>query len=155
MKIAIHGAEGTGREVLAAELARALDKRGGHKVRIEVSPPLDSLDIALTFVCGLDWTGNDSAPGLYSAIQRESGDSLLRDALTAAGIDFQVIYGSSDVRVMNALRVIDAASWDASITQPRTTHTDVNVDDRQIWRWECDKCGDSSCEHRLFSELLR
>ena len=155
MKIAIHGAEGTGKEVLAAELARALDKRGGHQVRIAVSPPLDSPNIAVAFVCGLDWTGTDSAPGLYSAIQRESGDSLLRDALTAAGIDFQVIYGSSDIRVLNALKAIDAASWNASIARPPTTHLDASASDIQTWRWECGKCSDSSCEHRLFSELVR
>ena len=22
------------------------------------------------------------------------------------------------------------------------------------WRWDCDKCSDASCEHRLFSQLM-
>jgi CO dehydrogenase nickel-insertion accessory protein CooC1 len=145
MKIAIHGAEGTGKEALAAALARALDQRGGYQVCIEVSPSLDSPDIALTFVCGLDWT-DDRAPSPCSGTRRESEDSHLREALTAAGINFQVVYGLTDVRVANAQRAIDTAtgtiSSEAPITYPQ-------------WKWSCDKCSDSSCEHRLFSELVR
>jgi hypothetical protein len=143
MKIAIHGAEGTGKEVLAAELSRALDKRGGHQARIAVSPPLTSTDIAITFVCGLDWTENDSAPGLCAG------------TLTAAGIDFQVVYGTSDVRVANALRAIDAMTGNLSIVHPSNAQVNLSTRNQQKWRWECDKCGDSSCEHRLFSELIR
>jgi hypothetical protein len=155
MKIAIHGAEGTGKEVLAAELSRALDKRGGHQARIAVSPPLTSTDIAITFVCGLDWTENDSAPGLCAGTQRESEDTRLREALTAAGIDFQVVYGTSDVRVANALRAIDAMTGNLSIVHPSNAQVNLSTRNQQKWRWECDKCGDSSCEHRLFSELIR
>ncbi len=146
MNIAIHGADGTGKEVLAAELARLLDKRGGYPVRIAVSPALDSPDIALTFVCGLDWSQNNTAPSLCAATQRESEDSLLREALTAAGINFQVVYGLTDVRVANAQRAIDTATGRISSEAP-IVHLK--------WQWNCDKCSDSSCEHQLFSELLR
>ena len=155
MNIAIHGADGTGKEVLAGALALALERRGGGEVRIAVSPPLDSLDSALTLVCGLDWTENDSAPGLRAGTLRESEDTLLRQALAAAGIDFQVIYGSSDIRTIAALKAIDAASADASTVHPSTAEVNLSAGNQQKWRWECDKCGDSSCEHRLFSELLR
>jgi hypothetical protein len=146
MKIAIHGAEGTGKEVLAVELTRALDKRGGYQVHISVSPSLDSPDIALTFVCGLDWTENNSAPRLCSDTQRESQDSLLREGLAAAGIGFQVVYGLTDVRVINAHRAIDAAAGRISSEAPLV---------HAKWQWNCDKCSDSSCEHQLFSQLLR
>jgi hypothetical protein len=146
MKIAIQGANGTGKDVLAVALALALDERGGYQVRIAASPPLDSPDTALTLLCGLDWTEHDSALSLNSGTQRELEDGLLRAALTAAGVDFQVIYGSNDVRVANALRAIDAATGTVGTEAP-TVHPK--------WQWNCDKCGDSSCEHRLFSELLR
>ena len=89
---------------------------------------------------------NGSARGLCTRTQRESEDSVLREALTSAGINFQVVYGLTDVRVANAQRAIDTAtariSSEAPIVHPK-------------WQWNCDKCSDSSCEHQLFSELLR
>lgn len=155
MKIAIRGVDGTGKDALAAGLARALGKRGCDKLCITLSPPFDSFDTDLTLLCGTDWADNDGSESRCSDTQRESEDNLLRHALIASRTPFQVVYGSADVRVTNALKAIDAASWNVSIAPPEIAHVNGNASAGQKWRWECDKCSDSSCERRLFSELLR
>jgi nicotinamide riboside kinase len=96
-----------------------------------------------TLVMGLD------LPWVPDGIQRDSPavqvpvDAHVRRALTEAGTDFTVIYGSGTARLQSALRAVNAAqatSW------PRTA-TD--------WVWPCDKCSDPGCEHRLFTDRLQ
>jgi hypothetical protein len=36
----------------------------------------------------------------------------------------------------------------------RTQKTHTRATKPSAWRWSCEKCSDSDCEHRLFSELM-
>lgn len=155
MKIAIHGAQGTGKEVLASELAVALASHRGHEVKLGGLPPIKPQGVDLALLCGLDWPGADDQSGLYSGAIRESEDNLLRAALTEAGVKFQVIYGWGDTRVAKALKAIDAADCSALIVGSTNAAQNGNAGGKLKWQWNCEKCSDSSCEHRLFSELVR
>ena len=155
MKIAIHGAAGTGREALALGLAGALKNHRGNSIKILVSPPVGLPHVDFALLCGLDWPGVHSHPGQGACAKREFEDQRLRDALIEAGVKFQVIYGCGEARIANALKAIDAASCTAPTAGSGNAAQSLNARGKLKWQWECDKCGDSSCEHRLFSELLR
>jgi len=71
---------------------------------------------------------------------REPVDALVRQMLQQAGIAYRVIYGQGPERLRNALAAIDAS------LAPRTAARD--------WVWQCDKCSNPACEHRLFRKLL-
>jgi len=104
--------------------------------------------VNLTLLMGLDlpWV----ADGLFrdSPAVREATDALLRRGLQAAGIPFQTLYGSVEMRVQQALRAIGSA-----LGRPL-------VSERSDWAhgrrpWACEKCSDPACEHRLFTALLQ
>ena len=71
---------------------------------------------------------------------REPVDALVRDILGKAVVPYRVIYGTGEERTRNALAAIDAS------LAPRPQVRD--------WVWQCDKCSDPQCEHRLFTKLL-
>jgi nicotinamide riboside kinase len=104
----------------------------------------------LTLLTGLDihWV----ADGLQrdGAHVREPVDALLRAALGQAGIGFQVVYGSGPLRLANALNAIDSI---AGYTHSTLT-TSANASKNTPWTWMCETCGDSACEHRIFSARL-
>lgn len=70
---------------------------------------------------------------------REPIDAQVRALLGQAGVAYRVVYGSGQERLRNALAAIDA-----SLT-PRGPV--------RAWVWQCDKCSDPDCEHRLFRRL--
>jgi nicotinamide riboside kinase len=70
---------------------------------------------------------------------REPVDALVRQALQKAGVPYRVIYGSGPERLTNAL---------VALKQLRPQVAERN------WTWNCDKCSDPECEHRLFTGLL-
>jgi nicotinamide riboside kinase len=72
---------------------------------------------------------------------REPVDELLREALARAGVPYRVVYGSGAQRLASALAAIDAV--------PRPSD-----DAGANWVWNCEKCSDPQCEHRLFGRLL-
>ena len=94
----------------------------------------------VTLVTGLD------LPWVADGLQRDGPhvrapvDAQVRDLLARSGVEFRVIYGSGEERVRNALAAIDAS------LAPRS--------DVRQWIWQCDKCSDPECEHRLFGRLL-
>jgi nicotinamide riboside kinase len=98
----------------------------------------------LTLLLGLDlpWV----ADGLQriGAQVREPVDALIRKALADAGLPYRVVYGQGAERVANTLAAIDAAS---TTSQPAAGSA--------RWQWNCDKCSDPQCEHRLFTSKLR
>lgn len=155
MKIAIYGASGTGKAALATALANALTKRRGDTAHIKISPPIDSTPWDFRFLCGLN--GSDGESAIDSSLREKSDrdDSQLRNALMSTGAAFQVVYGVGDVWVSNALKAIDAAKGNSTATAPSIAQANVHANVYVKWRWDCEKCGDSSCEHRLFSELIR
>jgi nicotinamide riboside kinase len=71
---------------------------------------------------------------------REPVDGLVREMLDSAAIPYRVIYGTGSERLASALAAIDASL----ATRPAV----------RDWVWQCDKCSDPECEHRLFTKLL-
>jgi nicotinamide riboside kinase len=71
---------------------------------------------------------------------REPVDALVRDMLDNSAIPYRVVYGSGPQRLENALAAVDSAL----APQPKV----------RDWLWQCDKCSDPRCEHRLFTQLL-
>lgn len=103
----------------------------------------------LTLVTGLDlpWV----ADGLQRDGQhmREPVDARLRAALARDGIAYQVVYGRGSARTANALRAIDSIAGHAD----KLSASSIFPSQRP-WVWNCEKCSDPVCEHRLFSGLL-
>jgi nicotinamide riboside kinase len=95
-------------------------------------------DVTLLTGLDIDWV----ADGLQrdGPHVREPVDALVRDMLDKAALPYRVVYGSGDERLRNALSAIDAT------LAPRPAVRD--------WAWQCDKCSDPECEHRLFTSLL-
>jgi nicotinamide riboside kinase len=95
----------------------------------------------VTLLTGLD------LPWVADGLQRDGPhvqgpvDSLVRDILGKHSIPYRVVYGTGAERLRNALGAIDAS------LAPRSNSRD--------WVWQCDKCSDPDCEHRLFARLLQ
>lgn len=207
MKIALLGAESTGKTTLAADLEAQL-RRGGRRVAVvpevlrgwckregrEPRPPewlpiareqerlVDAaaqdaqivvadttalmvavygampfereplLDFALqrqrgydlTLVTGLDlpWVG-DGLQRVGPQV-REAVDAQLRDLLARAGVAYRVVYGSGAERLRNAIAALPGGTIECEADQAQGTTA-------RRWVWQCDKCSDPECEHRLFS----
>lgn len=104
-------------------------------------------DHDLTLLMGLDlpWVSD----GLFrdSPSVRADTDRVIRRVLTEAGLPFHTIYGSGAQRLQNALRPVS-----------RLLGTELG-DPLPPWgmgqaTWQCERCSEPSCEHRLFSRLL-
>jgi nicotinamide riboside kinase len=95
---------------------------------------------AVTLVTGLD------IPWVADGLQRDGPhvqgpvDALVRALLDKHGIAYRVVYGTGDERLRNALAAVDA-----SLAPPSSVRD---------WVWQCDKCSDPDCEHRLFARLI-
>ena len=105
---------------------------------------------SLTLVTGLDlpWVGD----GLQrdGPHVREPVDTLIRSMLADAQIDYRVVYGSGEERLLNALAAMQSAPQKA--VAAAASDPDPS---RQPWLWVCDKCSDPECEHKLFSAMVR
>lgn len=103
---------------------------------------------SLTLLMGLDlpWV----ADGLFrdSPAMREATDTVLRRELQAAGMGFQTVYGQGDARLQQALRAIGPLLGEALVPADR------GLSEGRV-AWNCEKCSDPACEHRLFSQLLQ
>jgi nicotinamide riboside kinase len=95
----------------------------------------------VTLVTGLD------LPWVADGLQRDGPhvqepiDAQVRAMLGRAGLPYRVVYGGGAERVRNALAAIDA-----SLAPGQQVSN---------WVWQCDKCSDPDCEHRLFTRLSR
>jgi nicotinamide riboside kinase len=98
----------------------------------------------LTLVTGLDLPWVDD--GLHrDAASRERVDQLVRSLLERAGIAYRVVYGTGGERLRNALACLPDPVRPPDTSPPRPW----------TWTWQCDKCSDPECEHRLFTSLVR
>jgi nicotinamide riboside kinase len=94
----------------------------------------------VTLVTGLD------IPWVADGLQRDGPhvqapvDEQVRALLDKHRIAYRVVYGSGGERLRNALAAIDSS------LAPRPAPRD--------WVWQCDKCSDPECEHRLFARLV-
>lgn len=102
----------------------------------------------LNLLAGLDvaWAADGVRDGPDS---REAFDALLRQELLKAGVEWRVVYGQGEQRTLAALQAVCAiAPW----------AWEVQASAADLGRWSrlqanCEKCGDASCEHRLFTGL--
>jgi len=98
----------------------------------------------LTLLTGLD------LPWVADGIQRDSAqararvDARLRQVLQQHALPHSMVYGTGQARTVHALQAMDHA---LSYPQPM-----ASAETR--WRWNCEKCSDPECEHRLFSTLV-
>ena len=166
MKIAILGAECTGKTQLAQALSEQL-----RRVQAQPTAPLllcdttplmtaiyselllgdaslypqalqaqRSFDITLVTALDLPWVGD--------GIQRDGPDvrnrvdGHLRAVLQRHGIGYSMVYGTGEARAQCALQAIHYALGTPRPKSPRSA-----------WSWPCEKCSDPDCEHRLFRDL--
>ncbi|MFM7332478.1 MAG: AAA family ATPase [Brachymonas sp.] len=111
----------------------------------------------LTLVTGLDM------PWEADGIQRDGPhvrgpvDALLRNLLQQAGIAYEVVYGSGHQRTANALNAVSRLAKTTNAIDSIALHADLLTSDSQKdfnkWQWNCEKCSDPDCEHRLFRSL--
>ncbi|WP_313298418.1 hypothetical protein [Diaphorobacter sp.] len=82
----------------------------------------------------------------------------LRSALSQAGIGFQVLYGASlRDRVLNAANAIALCARAELPSAENACFTLVDTTQPlhpRMRSWNCDKCSDPDCEHRLFTSLV-
>jgi len=99
----------------------------------------------LTLVTGLDLPWVDD--GLHrDATSRDRVDELVRTLLDRAGVPYRVVYGTGRDRLRNALAALPVE------LAPRPAGDAGSL---RAWKWQCDKCSDPECEHRLFTSLVR
>ena len=93
-----------------------------------------------TLVTGLDLPWQADGIQRDGPAMRERIDARLRDVLQREGLAFCMVYGNGPERLASALAVLEPTQ--AAISR-----------ETGAWRWLCEKCSDSRCEHRLFSDL--
>lgn len=102
----------------------------------------------LTLLMGLDlpWVPD----GLFreSPTVRDAIDTVLRRELQAAGLPFQTIYGLGEARLRQALAAM------GPLLGRLLVDTDPTLAQGRV-AWNCEKCSDPECEHRLFTDLLK
>lgn len=79
---------------------------------------------------------------------REPIDSMLRQALGAAGIAYRVVYGRGEQRTAQALLAVQASAVGPALMQSEKR---LQAQSRP---WRCGRCSDAQCEHQLFSGLI-
>jgi nicotinamide riboside kinase len=102
----------------------------------------------VTLLTGLDvpWVGD----GLQrdGPHVREPVDAAVRQMLGLTGLPYQVVYGTGQQRLDNALFCIgrQAPDWAKRLERPEPPTR---------WSGPCETCGDGDCEHRLFTSLVK
>lgn len=102
----------------------------------------------MTLVTGLD------LPWVADGLQRdgpqvrEPVDALLRAALQTAGVAYKVVYGQGPERLNNALLALGGESASTRVEAQYALN-------RGRTAWNCEKCSDADCEHRLFTDLIQ
>jgi len=154
--IAVLGARGTGKTRLSQELAAHLAANGLGADFVVADAAAQMLTLAvegdpLAFARSHDatlLTGLDLPAGADDG-SREEVDAWLRATLRSAGVPFHVVYGQGPQRLQSALQALAAAG----VLPPGMTRRSEDGGSRGAWTWNCEKCSDPECEHRLFSRL--
>lgn len=146
--IALLGAAGTGAVALALELQQRI---GPSAARIVC--PIAAGDYpraTLTLLMGLDLPCPPE-----ERRTREAADAQLRAALADARVGYRVVYGLGERRIENALSAIKTVAISAYVSSARGRFDSNSTSTTARLRaWNCEKCSDPSCEHRLFTALL-
>ncbi|HVE53996.1 MAG TPA: hypothetical protein VNB23_11500 [Ramlibacter sp.] len=161
-RIAIVGAERTGKSRLCAALVAYLQARGLRAATADVAAAAgadyviaDGAAVALAggadaaLLMGLDLPRPPESGGRGAASSQEDTDALLRTSLQQAGAPFQVVYGSGGQRLQSALAALVSAGVLPQTVAERPPETNA----QRAWQAVCEKCSDPACEHRLFTRL--
>ena len=146
--IALIGAPGTGAAALTRELQQRVAADTARFVCATAAE--DCTGAALTLLMGLDLP----CPPAQQP-DRDAADARLRAALARAGLRYQVVYGQGERRIGNALNAIKNIATGAYPSSATGTF-ESNIGNRtaRLRDWNCEKCSDPQCEHRLFTSLV-
>lgn len=87
-------------------------------------------------------------------LAQEAADLHLRAALGNARVVFKVVYGRGEQRLTNALSAIQSIATNAFLTGTRGPFgLKIEKSETRRSAWNCEKCSDPECEHRLFTRL--
>jgi HTH-type transcriptional repressor of NAD biosynthesis genes len=105
---------------------------------------LRQFDLTLVMGMDLDWI----ADGIQrdGPAMRQRVNTRLRQVLDAESIPYTVIYGTGRARVDCALQTIAHQTTPVDLRPAKTT---------KPWAWNCEKCSDAQCEHRIFTGELQ
>lgn len=147
------GAPGTGAQALRDALHAQLAPGSAQILCNPGLPSEGAVDASLILLMGLDLP----CPTSERAAQ-EAADARLRADLTQVGMGYRVVYGHGEQRIANALNAIKNI---ASSTYPSSARGNFDSDSGSSTRtaarlraWNCEKCSDPECEHRLFTALM-
>lgn len=135
LNVTLAGAPGSGKSQLAAALTQALNQ-AGWPAAVGLADPTTQDNNALILLMGLESQAKDM----------NAADQAIRAALTRAGTVYDVLYGSMEERLAQALGLIEKQLTGAGPRSP--------TKNSRPWIWVCDKCSDPQCEHRLLTDLL-
>ena len=147
MKIAIVGAQSTGKTTLVDALRLALRADADTPADIAECTVTENWTVQqhrrydLTLLMGLDLLRQDPD----QSQQPTQHDSQLRQLLSSHAIAYAVVYGTGQARTDCALQAIAHHR-----SQPNARLRPA----ASAWQWCCDTCSDAACEHRLFTALV-
>jgi nicotinamide riboside kinase len=95
----------------------------------------------LTLLTGLDLARVPDGIQRNSETLRRNVDLRLREVLERNAIDYATVYGQGHARTECAMQAIAF-----KLAGPRKSEP-------SDWKWNCEKCSDADCEHRMFSRL--
>jgi nicotinamide riboside kinase len=145
VRVAILGAEGTGKTRLTQELA-VLEPDSSFEDLAPSALSISSLKgYDLILLMGTDLPLPQGSSTMETLQKRAHTDLTLRQTLDDNGISYSVIYGTGESRIKQA---------QVAVAAHRGCDTG-SAHDKSDWKWECDRCSDAACEHRLFSRLLK
>lgn len=140
--IALVGAPETGQAQLLEALTDNL-KRYARPVSVLMADPAQSARCDLILLMGL---------GFQQPLGTTALDQSIRLELAQTGSAFEVLYGTTQARLAQALHALDKRLVKTA-TVPLPPRNSVEASPKP-WRWNCDKCSDPQCEYKLLSQLL-
>ena len=171
MKIAILGAQGTGKTQLSQALTKHFSNPNEQEPALNlviadaphlmaavyvdlVSNDPTHCDLALTqhtsfdltLLLGLDLPERPDDHTSRNGLTREAVDARLRSVLVRHKLAFKVIYGQGEDRLEAALNAI------SPLRPARQKPSEAGLGQ---WQSSCEKCSDPVCEHRLFTGRLK
>ena len=102
----------------------------------------------ITLLTGLDLEWVSDGLQRVGVHVREPVDQKIRQLLSQANLPFQVVYGSGEQRLENALFCIARQA-------PHLAKQLQRPEPPIRWSGPCETCGDGDCEHRLFTSLVK
>lgn len=144
-----------------ADLAKAV---GAGPTHAEGTTPSGALDALHLLQAALQWhrgtainlvMGLDTPCSAQARLAQEACDTQLRQALAEGQVAYRVVYGQGPSRLKHALDAIQSVATSAFATSARS-HFGVTTETQRtrLRAWDCEKCSDPECEHRLFTSLI-